>query len=238
MPGTASGTCWVARASLASPPSLHHLRRRLPGIVRQLRWYYEVIRLPTLVHPRRTALAFPGRPVPDQLDGRTWDLPVLAQGGSVHARVLRPRGVRLRLAHSAAADVAFDVCDRLGTPDMLISRRNSPACTCPCERFAAPSRVANASLGVTVGRWPFGVELFHLLLLAGLSRRFPQPRVVTRPSRPSAAVSPGQHHFLPPMHAYHLSKSGYTVAGNGSCREEQPGDAGGPIQLRQRARRG
>jgi hypothetical protein len=57
-------------------------------------------------------------------------------------------------------------------PRIPISRLNSPAYTCPCERFAAPSRVANASLGVTVDRYSFGVELFHLLLHAGLSRRF------------------------------------------------------------------
>jgi hypothetical protein len=50
--------------------------------------------------------------------------------------VLRPRGVRMRLASSAAADVAFGVTDRLGTPISLISRLNSPACTCPCQRFA------------------------------------------------------------------------------------------------------
>ena len=73
---------------------------------------------------------------------------------------------------SATSDVAFRHSHDVGTPNHLISRLNSPAYTCPCERFAAPSRVANASLGVTVGRWPFGVELFHLLLLAGLSRRF------------------------------------------------------------------
>jgi NAD/NADP transhydrogenase beta subunit len=30
--------------------------------------------------------------------GRTWDLPVLALGGSVHAMVLRPRGASQRLA--------------------------------------------------------------------------------------------------------------------------------------------
>src|SRR3954469_4055157 len=57
-------------------------------------------------------------------------------------------------------------------PDRLISRLNSPACTCPCERFATPSRDVDASLGAAVGRYPFGVELFHLLLHAGLSRRF------------------------------------------------------------------
>src|SRR3954468_14567807 len=59
-----------------------------------------------------------------------------------------------------------------GHPDRLISRLNSPACTCPCERFATPSRDVDASLGAAVGRYPFGVELFHLLLHAGLSRRF------------------------------------------------------------------
>jgi hypothetical protein len=36
--------------------------------------------------------------------------------------------------------------------DKAISRLNSPACTCPCQRFATPSRVVDAWLGVTVGR--------------------------------------------------------------------------------------
>ena len=99
----------------------------------------------------------------------------------MHAQVLRPRGVRWRLAHSADSDVAFRWTDVVGTPDLLISRLNSPACTCPCERFAASLRIANASLGVTVGRYSFDVELFHLLLHAGLSRRFPVPRL--RPAR-------------------------------------------------------
>jgi len=34
--------------------------------------------------------------------------------------------------------------DGVGTPISLISRLNDPACTYPCQRFAAPSRVANA----------------------------------------------------------------------------------------------
>ena len=33
--------------------------------------------------------------------------------------------------------------DGVGTPIPLISRLNGPACTYPCQRFAAPSRVAN-----------------------------------------------------------------------------------------------
>ena len=32
----------------------------------------------------------------------------------------------------------------VGTPKPLISRLNSPACAYPCQRFAAPSRIANA----------------------------------------------------------------------------------------------
>jgi transposase len=68
---------------------------------------------------------------------------------------------------SAAAGVAFHVFDRVGTPNTLITRLHSPACTCPYRCFATPSRVVDARLGVTVGRYPFGVELFHLLLHAG-----------------------------------------------------------------------
>ncbi len=81
---------------------------------------------------------------------------------------------------SATGDVAFRPSDSVDTPVSLISRLNSPACTCPCERFAAPLRVANASLGVIVGRWPFNVELFHLLLHTGLSRHFPDVLVIDR----------------------------------------------------------
>ena len=61
--------------------------------------------------------------------------------------------------------------DSVGTPNSVITRLNSPACTYPCERFATPSRDVDASLGAAVGRYPFDVELFHLLLHAGLSRR-------------------------------------------------------------------
>jgi hypothetical protein len=45
-------------------------------------------------------------------------------------------------------------------------------CTCPYQRFATPSRNVDAWLRAVVGRYPFDVELFHLLLQTGLSRRF------------------------------------------------------------------
>ena len=60
----------------------------------------------------------------------------------------------------------------MGTP--IASFRGSiarPART-PVNASPRPSRDVDASLGAAVGRYPFGVELFHLLLHAGLSRRF------------------------------------------------------------------
>ena len=45
-----------------------------------------------------------------------------------------------------------DLFNGVGTPTSLISRLNSPACTYPCQRFAAVLTNADASLGVTVGR--------------------------------------------------------------------------------------
>src|ERR1039458_2649620 len=61
---TASGTCCAVRVPLGQPPFLHHLRTdgRSHRLVRRLRRYYGAARLPALVHPRLTALAFPERP--------------------------------------------------------------------------------------------------------------------------------------------------------------------------------
>jgi hypothetical protein len=37
-----------------------------------------------------------------------------------------------------------DLFNGVGTPNSLISRLNSPACTCPCQRFADALTDANA----------------------------------------------------------------------------------------------
>ena len=104
----------------------------------------------------------------------------------------------LTACDGAASDVAFRHSHDVGTPVALISRLNSPAYTCPCERFAAPSRVANASLGVTVGRRPFGVELSISSPLPvypgafgnfGVVRRARQGKAHRLPQHP-----PRQHH--------------------------------------------
>src|SRR5664279_2470101 len=56
-------------------------------------------------------------PTGDQPDGRTWDLPVLAHGGSTHARVLRPRGVRQPLAITRPAMLPSAQGHGVGTPN-------------------------------------------------------------------------------------------------------------------------
>ena len=42
--------------------------------------------------------------------------------------------------------------NRVGTPNSLISRLNSPACTYPYQRFANALTDINAWFGATVGR--------------------------------------------------------------------------------------
>ena len=52
----------LGRVPLGRPPSLHPLRRRLPGFVRELHRYYGAVRLPAFVHLRITSSDFPLRP--------------------------------------------------------------------------------------------------------------------------------------------------------------------------------
>jgi len=47
---------------VSQTPSLHPLRRRLPGVVRELLRYSRSVRLPRSVRHRRTSLDFPMRP--------------------------------------------------------------------------------------------------------------------------------------------------------------------------------
>ena len=65
--------------------------------------------------------------------------------------------------------------DHVGTPNSVITRLNSLACTCRYRRFARALTDTDARLAVTVGRYSFGVGLLHPLLHAGLSRRSYDP---------------------------------------------------------------
>lgn len=53
---------------------------------------------------------------------------------------------------TSPAVLPSDLVNGVGTPTSLISRLNSLACTCPCERFASALTNVDASLGVIVGR--------------------------------------------------------------------------------------
>jgi hypothetical protein len=69
----------------------------------------------------------------------------------------------------------------------LISELNSPAYACPCQRFPRALAGQQTWLGVAVGRYSFGVKLLHLLLRAGLSRRYQPHGVAHIPTAPATA---------------------------------------------------
>jgi hypothetical protein len=59
----------LARVPFGPPPSLHPLRRRFPGLVRELRRYCGAVRLPRAVHRRRVSIDFPTRPAAPSATG-------------------------------------------------------------------------------------------------------------------------------------------------------------------------
>jgi hypothetical protein len=61
-PARCPGRVLLWQVSFGQAPSLHPLHDRLPGVVRGLRRYCGPVRLPMLVHRRRTSLDFPTRP--------------------------------------------------------------------------------------------------------------------------------------------------------------------------------
>src|SRR5260370_34482468 len=65
----------LSAVPLGGGPSLHDLRRKLPSFVRSLPRYYDLIRLLTRVHARRTASAFPSRPGTSPGTGETSQVP-------------------------------------------------------------------------------------------------------------------------------------------------------------------
>jgi hypothetical protein len=73
---------------------------------------------------------------------------------------------------SAAGRCCLPLIARASAPRLQpISGLDSPAYAYPYRRFAHGLTTIDARLGATVDRYSFDVELFHLLLHAGLSRR-------------------------------------------------------------------
>ena len=87
----------------------------------------------------------------------------------------------------AAARVAFRLSDTVGTRDETTFAAQWPACMIPCRRFAVTLTGADARLGVSVGRYTFTAEDFHLLLLAGLPAHSVSSHVPS-PAPPHSAV--------------------------------------------------
>jgi hypothetical protein len=110
---------------------------------------------PARMHPESNASLRPhgtpthGRGRRDSLDlqRRTLSFPSSCRlSGAFHAQVLRPRGVRRRLANSAANDVAFRLSEQRRHPETLISRLNSrPARPLPTLRRRPRERPTHGS---------------------------------------------------------------------------------------------
>ena len=127
------------RISLGRSPSLHPLRRRLLGVVRGLRGYYGIVRLPMFVHHRRVSLDFPMRPAGPS--------PQVNMGppGS-RARCFRTcTGSRTARGSAAscvsdATDVAFRFSLQRRHPGEEFSRLNTRPARTPVNASATPSR--------------------------------------------------------------------------------------------------
>src|SRR5437867_539620 len=116
----------LARVPLGPPPPLHCLRGRSLGLVRQFPRYYGAVRLPVLVHHRRSSLDFPMRSAaPSATDERgisRFPYAVLGyvrgvsdRAGSVSASRYRHRRCRLPLVSTASAPRSESWISRLNT---------------------------------------------------------------------------------------------------------------------------
>ena len=79
----------------------------------------------------------------------------------------------LRTHICARSRVAFWCYDPMGVPIRTISELNIQPKDAPIQRFECGLAAALAWLGARVVRYSFPVRLFHSLLQAGLSRRYP-----------------------------------------------------------------
>src|SRR5436309_5428564 len=67
--------------------------------------------------------------------------------------------------------------DAVGSPEHTISELNTQPADTPVQRFKCGLTTALTWLGARVVRYSFPVRLFHSLLHAGLSRRYPDTSV-------------------------------------------------------------
>ena len=143
----------LGQVSLGQAPSLHRLRSRFHGFVRQLRRYYGPVRLPTSVHHRRASFDFPIRSAASSAaDARgisRFSHKVLAcmrrvsdRAGSLGALPWRRLGCGLPTFSNASAP-------RSNPPfgGRLISRLDTGPTRTPVNASPAPSRAPTHDLG-------------------------------------------------------------------------------------------
>src|SRR5947199_7053443 len=120
-------------------------------------------------------IAFSSRPAHCSR-GRLRGLPVLAHRVSLHAWGLRLRGAAPCSRYRKRALLPSVPSDAVGSPHYLISELNTQPTVTPVQRFKCTLTTALPWLGARVVRYSFPVRLFHSLLHAGLSRRYPDDR--------------------------------------------------------------
>ena len=146
----------LVRPLLSSDSGFHSVRRS--------HRYYEPVRLLRGVHLWFCGMAFPDRPVPSGATQvsrfPTESFPTcmgpLTTPAPHTTRVCRHVG--FCLPHPITGSAA----------GMEFSKLNLPARWCRCLRFGLNLAIQSAGLAARVVRYSFSVELFHLLLSAGL----------------------------------------------------------------------
>ena len=121
----------------------------------------------------RTYGSSPSPPGPHSPCGRRRGLPVLAHEVSLHAWGLRLRGAAPCSRFRNSALLPSVLPDAVGSPKRKISELNTQPADTPVQRFKCDVAAALTWLGARVVRYTFPVRLFHSLLHAGLSRRYP-----------------------------------------------------------------
>ena len=152
VPARCPGRVLLARVPLARPPSLHPLRRRLPGLVRGL---LQVLRVcptsPVRTRRRGMSLDFPTRP-------RSACGSAGQGSASSPARCFRTCTGSLTARDSnaprniGAPGGAFRFLLQRRRPGVSFYAAEYPAHTFPCPRFVAALASGSAGLGAGVGR--------------------------------------------------------------------------------------
>ena len=126
----------LARVPLASAPSLHGLRSGRAALFGRFFGTTDRSDFSATVHRRLRPFGLPGA-LRGATRGGSGDLPVPAQRVSVHAWGLRPRRVGAGTRAGAPARLAFRSGRRRRHPGLSHFAAPYPACTSPCQRFAA-----------------------------------------------------------------------------------------------------